>query len=293
MAAVTVGGAIRASFGNVPTAWRRSGPALFALVVAAGATQLARLAPPPQSALLALLGGLIQQMLQIMAIGAIYRVALVPYHPRDPDYRVDSGGIQWSGIEWRVLASGPLVGLLVGFIGFLLAVVWGIALGATVGAAGGDLSALQEMRRGGLASLQAFVRLMSGPAGIISALVLFPSLVLLTWLGGRLSLLAIRAADTATLDMGAAWRLSRGVTWALVVGLVVTFIVTLAASSLTGGALGLAAAAVPAPAAAKAAVYASVGGMIAAAIRVPLVTGLLSYVYLGLKGDVAIADTFA
>jgi len=289
MPAIQVGAAISASFGYIGVAWRRAAAILLIAMALVGALQVLNLVEPGLLPL-RLLGGVVGLVINTIVIGALFRIGLEPAHPGDPDYRAHPGGVQWGALEWRVLGANLLFGIGLVVVVLLVALIWGIAVGV---AASGDAAALQGMRSGDQGqTLQAFAGLMLGPAGVISAVILLPTLAAVVYVSARTSLYNLSAADTRSFDLGSAWALTRGALWTIIVTGFVILVVQVLLGAVCGFVAGVLAGAAGHPGAGSA--WGGVAGQtIDMAISAPLFVGLQLYVYNIRRGGDAIAATFS
>ncbi|HEY2709920.1 MAG TPA: hypothetical protein VGI95_17870 [Caulobacteraceae bacterium] len=289
MGKVQIGAAVGESLRFVLEAWRGAWGVLLLLVWVAAMLQAVEVLKSgwwPVS----LLGVLILLFLTTLVAGALYRLKLSGDHPGDGAFAPGVAGFQWGGLEWRVLGANLLVGVAIGVVLFVAFIAWAFVLGASIQSQPDVVQAIQSGTDA--EKTAAMIRLMMGPAGILSAAVLIPAAVGLLYLGARLALLTPLAADTRSFDIGKAWALTGGVTWAVIVGIVVIYVVEFAVGAIFRLVLGLGGSLVGQPQAAK--IWVTIlGQAIAAAINVPLFAGLQLYVYRAQRGDTAVAATFA
>jgi hypothetical protein len=236
---------------------------------------------------------LLTAIVSTAVVGALYRIGIEGQHGGDPAFQAHAAGLQWGALEWRVLGANILVGLIVGGVFLVIFIIWLIAFAVTAaGASAPDLQALGGSDQA--ATGQALLRLMLGPGGIVSAVILIPGFCVLVYLSARLALLALLFADTGAFDFGRAWTMTKGAAPAIIVCWIVIYgaVFLIAASfGLVGGVF----AAVASPGATGGGVWALVIGQSAgAAISAPMLAGLQLYVYNTRRGgDVSIAATFA
>jgi hypothetical protein len=145
---------------------------------------------------------------------------------------------------------------------------------------------------GSAEQLQAFLRIMEGPAGIVSGLIAIPLVVGLAFLGAKLALFPITAADTRGFNFGHAWSLTRGALAALIVTSMAIFTVEIVAGMLAGFFAGLLAALFKQGVAGGRLWGAVAGQAVGAALNTPLFAGLQIYVYRARRGDGGVAQTF-
>jgi hypothetical protein len=289
MGKVTVGASIAQSFRYIGEGWRGAWGAMLLLVWLTAATQIIRVLKP-EWALMGVVGPILTAAASTMAVGALYRLRFSQDHAGDGAYAVGPAGFQWGGLEWRVLGANILVGLIVGVILVVLLIVWAIGMGV---AAVGNPELAQALQSGDQSEKTAAVmRLMIGPGGIISAIILIPSIVGLVYLSARLSLVTTLAADTGRFDFGRAWSLTKGVTGAIVVAMLVFYLAVVLAGALVGFVIGIGAT-LGGHADAARQWGGAIGETLGSAVSAPLFAGLALYVYRSQRGDPNIAATFA
>jgi hypothetical protein len=291
MSSVSIGAAMRASFAFLGTAWTRAWGVLLVLV-SLGTVVQALSRSRPDMWLHTLLADLLVFVVATAAVGACYRIGLEPDHGGDPAFRVGPAGFNWGGLEWRVMAANVVVGLIFVVLAVFALFVWAIAFGVSAATQGIDAKGL-EAAPGSAAQMQAFLHIMEGPAGIVSALVAVPCVVGLAVLWAKLALFAITAADTGSLNFGAAWSLTRGALAALIWTTVAIFAAQLLAGMVAGFFGGVLAAVLRQGAVGGRFWGAVAGQAVGAAISTPLFAGLQIFVYRARRGDVGVAQTFA
>jgi len=270
MATVSVEQVVTESFAYVRRGWRAAPGAMGAAVIVAAAGQAFGQPGPEMSLWL-----FAQVAAATLATGALYRSILQQAHPGDPRLRLGPAGLQWGKAEWWVLAANLAVGFLMGLVACAFALVWGIGLNALSASHEIDPSLLLHASAGDPA---AFSRIMAGPGGILTLAVFLPGVALIIYLWARLILAPILAVDTGRLDLGRAWKLTRGASLALVVALIIIFLGQLLAV-LSGGLLGALAASGGADLAGAGLAGASAGAAIATALSLPMTAGAAACVY--------------
>jgi hypothetical protein len=200
-----------------------------------------------------------------LVIGALYRVGLEADHPDDPGYRVGPSGFAWGALEWRILVTNLMVGLIWGVLALFAFILTFMVFGIVAAFAGANSPSTDPT---------AVVRAFLGPAGLAALMVAIPSTVGLIVLAAKLSLFAVTVADTGKFEFGRAWSLTRGATWALIVAGLLVFAISVAAGVIVEIA--------DAGAASGASAMVWVGIAIqaaAAAVSVPAANGMVLYVY--------------
>jgi hypothetical protein len=286
---VPIGATIAASFNYIGVAWRRAGLAMAFLVGVQVLEGILRVATPRAAGVISLVALVPLIAFGTVAFGALYRIG-VERAPSDPEFRLGGGGVQWTGLEWRVLGANIIVGVILALVVLAASILWIIALGVSLI---GHINEVNAMNAAASPAdrLAALARLMMGPAGLVTLVIGLVAAALLLWLSAKLSLFAIFAADTRRFDIGQAWAMTRGATWALIVTGVVILIAQLAASFVFGVVGGLAAGLAGASAPLMGQLFGSVA---AAAITTPLTAGMQVAVYRARRpGGAAVADAFA
>jgi len=289
MGQVQIGGAIVASFRFIGEAWAKAWGVMLLLVWITAILEVIELLKP-EWAFVPILGLFALLFANTATAGALYRLRFDGDHPGDNDYAAHAAGLQWGGLEWRVMGANLLVGLIIGFLAFVAFFIWAIALGVMLQGSPEDMQAIQN--GGDSEKMAALGHLMLGPGGVVSAIILIPSLVGLFYLGARLMLFTPFVADTRRFDMVKAWTLARGA----IVALMVTMVVIVVADFIFGALLGVVFAVVFGIAGHldMAKHWSSaLGQVLSAAINPPLFAGLALYVYRLQRGDTAVAATFA
>ncbi|MEJ0065537.1 MAG: hypothetical protein WDM85_08880 [Caulobacteraceae bacterium] len=287
MGQVQIGAALGASFRFISEAWNRAWGIMLVLVWFNAALQIVELLRPRWGAV-AFLGLIVSIFVTTAATGALYRLRLAGDHPGDDQFAAHPAGLQWGGLEWRVLGANLLVGVIIAVLVFVAIIVWAIIFGVTVGSSPDDMQALQ----GGSQSekLEALRHVMLGPAGVLTVILIGPMIVALIYVIIRLSMFALLAADARSFDLVKAWTLARGVMLPLFLGSLVIFLIELAIGVVSGGLAGFAAGIIGQ----QGRVWGSVAGqVVGAAINAPLFAGLVLYVYRIQRGDRSVAATFS
>lgn len=289
MGNVQISAAIGESFRFVGEAWRRAWGIMLILVWFTAALQIVEALRPTWFAV-PFLGLIVSIFVTTAAIGALYRLRLGADHPGDDAFAAHAGGLQWGALEWRVLGANLLVGVVIGVLAVVVFFAWALIIGFTVGGSPADAQAIE--RGSDAEKFAAFGRIMLGPAGFLTLVMIGPALVGLIYLSLRLALLAPLAADARSFDMAKAWSLARGAVLTLLVGSVVIFLFEVMIGAVFGGVAGLAAGVTGQIG--KGSIWGGVAGQaVAAALNAPLFVGLVLYVYRTQRGDAAVAATFS
>jgi hypothetical protein len=287
MGQVQVGAAIGASFRYIGEAWSKAWGILLILVWLTAAQQIVEILRPSWTAV-SFLFLILSVFVSTGVTGALYRLQLGGDHPGDDQFAAHPAGLQWGGLEWRVLGANLLVGLAIGVLVVVAFIIWAIILGVTIGSNPTDMQALQGGSQA--EKLDALAHVMLGPAGVLTLVIIGPMVVALIYLIVRLSLFALLAADTRSFNLVKAWNLARGAMLALFVGSLVIFLLEVVIGAVFGGLAGLAAGLFGQ----QGRIWGGLAGqVIGAATSAPLFAGLLLYVYRLQRGDTGVAATFS
>jgi hypothetical protein len=287
MGQVQVGAAIGASFRFISEAWSKAWGIMLVLVWFNAALQIVELLRPTWT-LASFLGLIVSIFVTTAATGALYRLQLAGDHPGDNQFAAHPAGLQWGGLEWRVLGANLMVGVAIGVLVVIAFIIWAIILGVTVGSSPGDMQALQSGSEA--EKLDAFRHIMLGPAGILTLVIIGPLIVALIYIIIRLSMFALVAADARSFDLVKAWTLARGAMLPLFLGSLVIFLIELIIGAVTGGLAGFTAGIIGQ----QGRIWGGVAGqVVGAAINAPLFAGLVLYVYRIQRGDPGVAATFS
>jgi hypothetical protein len=289
MSNVNVGAALGASFRYLPPAWRQAAGILAASVFASLVFAIAR-AATPHAPLLSLVQLIVQLAVGTAATGALYRITLAGDHGGDPSYALGPAGYQWGPLEWRVLGANLLLAVLFIVPLVVILIVWAICVGSTLV---GHADALQGLQSGSNSNrLAAFAGLMTGPPDALTVIIFVPTLIAVVYVGARLALFTLRAADIGAFDLPRAWSMTRGAALTLIVAGIVIYLTSIAVAFVFGAVGGLMADLAGQHDAA--ATWGSIsGGAASVAIAGPLFAGLQLYVYHAQRGDGGVAETFA
>jgi hypothetical protein len=277
MAKIEVGTALSEALASVTPSWRKAWGALALAVVLAGASQYLARAQLVGARGLVLLVSVLSITATVMIRGAIYRLALKRDHPADPDYQPGATGLQWRDFEWRILGATLVVNLIVGAACIAVFVVWGALMGLMSASHLIDLSAIGDLARNDPDSWAAFARALFSVPGLAGLAVLVAGLVGAFYLAARFSLTAIAYAESRRFNLKAAWSLTRGANFAIMmiwivvtVGCAVLSIIAAVFGGVVSGVTG----------AHSGTLWgAALGGMATAALGTPAFVGLTTYIY--------------
>jgi hypothetical protein len=289
MGQVRVGAAIGASFRFVGEAWSKAWGIMLISVWFAATLEAIQLLKP-EWGVVSFLGLIATLFLSAAATGALYRLRFAEDHPGDGAYAANPAGLQWGGLEWRVLGASLLIGVIIAVIFVVALIIWGVALGVTLS---GDTAALQAVENGSDSDkMAALGRIMLGPGGLVSAVILIPTFGGVIYLAARLAVFAPLAAETRAFDVGKAWAMTKGAVLTLIVGAVVIYLVLAVIGAVAGGLAGLFAGVSGQAGGGR--IWGGIAGQaIAQALSTPLFAGLALYVYRIQRGDPGVAATFS
>jgi hypothetical protein len=289
MGQVQVGAAIGASFRFIGEAWSKAWGIMLIAVWFAAMLEAVELLKP-EWGFVSFLGLIATLFVSAAATAALYRLRFAEDHPGDGAYAAHSAGLQWDGLEWRVLGANLLIGIIIGVILVVALIIWGVALGVTLS---GDAAALQAVENGSDSEkMAALGRIMLGPGGLVSAVILIPTIGGLIYLSARLAVFAPLAAETRAFDFGKAWTMTRGAVLALIIGAMVIYLVLAVIGAVAGGLAGFLAGVTGQLGAGR--IWGGIAGQaVAQALSTPLFAGLVLYVYRIQRGDPGVAATFS
>jgi hypothetical protein len=284
---VTIGEALGQSFRFIGTAWRHAWGIMLISVWLTGTLQAIQGLRPEWAFGILLLSIPLNVLVGTAVIGALYRIGIEPFHGGDTNFRAAPTGLQWGGLEWRVLGANLLMGLIFGGVTFFFSIIVLVLIGATAGSDSASLAALNGSDP--TASSQALLHILTGPAGIVSLLLFLVVAGAFLFFAARLLVFSLLAADTGAFSFGRAWVLTRGALGAIIVTLLMFGLLQVAiwfvGLMITGGF-----------AAAHGQIFwGSVAIAVATgAIITPLSVGLQIYVYNTRRsGEPSIAATFS
>lgn len=253
---ISVREGVRAGYGFIPAAWRAVAGALILAAVTGASYFYADAAHLGRPAVLAAL--VAHFLVGAVAQGALFRLALD---------QTGNGplGLQWRGLESRLLGLTLLTLLFFVVVVLVLTIVVaaaiiGVSIAAGVPFQPGNPGWLGEM---GLVG------------GLILALVVIAAYVVFVWLAVRLSLASAATAAVGRIQLLSTFPLTKGHVWRLLGSLLIVAAPVIAAALATGVATGLAGG-LPDPATAA---FAIVTGLLVAFVYLPAAAGLLVYIY--------------
>lgn|GEM_PF-5330516 len=253
---ISVRDGVRAGYGFIPVAWR----AVPAALIVSGLTATSYFyADAAHLGRLAVLVTLVAHLLAgAVAQGALFRLAL-------NQSGVGPLGLQWRGLETRLLGLTLLTLLFFGVVVLVLTIVVASAIIGVSIAAGVPF---QPTSPDWLAEMGLI-------GGLILALVVIAAYVVFVWLAIRLSLAAAATAAVGRIQLLSTFPLTKGHVWRLLGSLlivagpvIVVALVNGAMTGLSGGAPGAASTGL-----------AIVTGLLVAFVYLPAAAGLLVYLY--------------
>ncbi|HEY3800193.1 MAG TPA: hypothetical protein VGL58_17740 [Caulobacteraceae bacterium] len=289
MGKVSVGAAIGASFSYLRSGWRGAWGILMITVWLAAILQAIKVLRP-DLALVTALGAIISIFTATAASGALYRLTLQRNHPGDGAYAAHEAGLQWGGLEWRVLGANIIIGLILILIFLAACFIWGIALAASVGGHVADLGSVNSTDPA--VRNAALMHLFLGPGLMASVILLVPAVCLLLFLFARFILFAPLAADGGGFDLGKAWALTRGAVLATIGALIVIGVAEVTLGAIAGFFAGMVGGLAGGSAGAR--LWGGIAGAaMGGAISPPLLAGLQLYLYRAHTANPAVAEAFS
>ncbi|MGZ8362824.1 MAG: hypothetical protein ACXW3D_03095 [Caulobacteraceae bacterium] len=214
-------------------------------------------------------GFLAVAILNLIVSGAVFRLTLGDRHPNDPDWTPGAMGLQWRGIETRLLGASLLFALLFAFIGFLVLIALGAVVVGVLTAKGVDMTKLVTPEL-----MAAAMQQQMGPAfGLVPVLLL----AVMAYVGIRLWLMLPASADQGAIRIFKTWKRTKGLFLrmllsALAIQLPVLLIGAFVAAGVLGG--------TPQAAGAGRALTAAVlMGVLSGAVIAPLQAAMTAYFY--------------
>ena len=269
--------AARAAYRFWREAWR---PALGALLLLSAATAVQTyLAATGRTgwAMLAMLPSLIAQM---VAYGALFRLAFADERTGEPAFQTGPGGLQWGGMETRLLGATLLLFLLAFLAVILFTFVFLIAF---MVAAGGAPEGLE-----GADTPQELVEALGARGVLVLLVTSLAAAALAIWASVRLALVLPATASTGKVQVFETWPLTKGQFWRIFAAMLIASAPPIVGAIFSGGAEGVLAVegdreGVQVLPPAAAAVMAVAGGLVAGVLQAPLSAGLTAYLYRGLR----------
>ena len=166
-------------------------------------------------------------LVSVLAYGAMMRIALADRHAGDAVWRPGPAGLQWTGIETRLLGAFLLIALF--FVLALLGAVFATLLTAVIVAA-----VTGQLPRAGGAFL-------ATPSGMAAAAVAAVTLAFALWAGVRLILSTAATVDRRQVQVFSTWRMTQGSALPLFLALLaiaLPAVLLSAAGRLVGGQIG-------------------------------------------------------
>ena len=218
------------------------------------------------------IGGVVAQLLTgLLLYGAVFRLAFADRHPADPGFALGHAGLQWGGIEWRLLGAGVLLTLFLAIIAVLgMVLVSAVALGIIMNHGGATPPTTPQAV---LAAL--------GPNGqTVVSVIFFLVLLALLYCYVRLSLALAATVDTGKVSVLASWSLTKAQGWRILGALILVQLPLMLIESLIAAASDGAGPGTGAPMSAEAAMLSALAiGAIFGCVIAPLSAGVLAYYY--------------
>ena len=269
--------AARAAYRFWREAWR---PALGALLVLSAAAAVQGYFAMTGATGWALLGTLVTLVAQIIAYGALFRLAFADERTGEPAFQTGPGGLQWGGMENRLLGATLLLLLLVFVAAIIFAILFVIAMFVAVGGAGADLE--------GADTPQAVFEALGYRGVLVLGVTTLAAALLAIWVSVRLALVLPATASSGKVQVFETWRLTKGQFWRILAAMLIASAPTILWAMFSGGVEGALAEDGPREGVrvlppATAAVMAVVGGLVTGVLQAPLSAGLTAYLYRGLR----------
>jgi len=268
---------VGAALGYAWSLWRTHGREIWgALALNALAFTVLCAGVFAQNLTLLLAGGLGLVVTKYAVYGAMIRLAYGGEHPGDPQYQVGGLGLQWRGMELRMLGADALVTVFLVILTLLLVIALLAPVLGTV------------MSHGTIPNASTLtpdqLNQMLGPSG--STIMEVGQIVLrlvLAFVVIRLSLYLPATAESGRISIFRTWKLTRGHFWQIFAATLVIGLPTVLIMSLGVGA-GLSLDGRPAPLApGETFLYSLICGGWAGAAATPLAAGVQAYFYRNLK----------
>ena len=198
-----------AAFGFLGRSWLRVAAALALTGLLGGAAAIALV---HREFARAWMLGLAYLLAVAMAQGGLFRIAHVERHPDDQHHSIGLGGLQWGGVEWRLLGVTLLRAGLFSLLGALvLTLLAAVYVGLAAAEAGPGLPVADPSRwRHTLDPLGWTVMAGLSLAGVAG----------LGWIGLRLYLALPATVARSQVQLLSAWPLTRGHVWRILGGVV-------------------------------------------------------------------------
>ena len=279
--------AARAAYRFWREAWR---PALGALLLLGAAAAVQYYMAATGQVGWSMLATLVTLPVQMVAYGALFRLAFADERSGEPEFQIGPGGLQWGRLETRLLGATLLL-LLLAFVAVLLfAFVMVVAMMVAAGGAAAELE--------GADTPQEMIEAL-GPRGLlILGVVMVVGLVGALWASVRLALVLPATAFTGKVQVFETWKLTKGQFWRILAAMIIASAPSIIWAVFNGaveGALGEDGAreGVKVLPAATAAIMALLAGVVTGVLQAPLTVGLTSFLYRGLREAPAAAPASA
>ncbi|MBC6981770.1 hypothetical protein [Caulobacter sp. 17J80-11] len=265
--------------------WRSAFGALTLVAVTTGATMAAPYLGAPQLTLPAVVAS---ALAGCVAYGALYRRAFAHEHPGDSGFRTGPGGLQWGKPEWRLLGAGAY---LLAVMAALMLATFAVMVAIVFAGGGGPVLQSLSPSASPEAVSEALMKVLPAQSSALLSLVVLVFLVLVFWLGIRLSLYQAAVVAEERVVLFRSWTLTKGRFWLVFASTVLVSLPSLTASAVTTAverALGMPGAN-GAPVLPLGAVLAVsvLTAVVAGYVQLPLATGLYAELYRRLRSDAA------
>lgn len=273
---VTIGGALGYAWSLWRQNWRAIWPALALNSLAASALFAGDIS---HNQALSLPASLVLIVTETIVYGAVFRIAFAADHAGDAAYKLNPSGVQWSAIEWRMLAAKILIGLFFAIIAALVLVgLFSLAFGMA-SSRGVDITKTITADAMQAALGPTVTAILGAALVVVICALIFASV--------RLMLALPATADRNRISVLSTWRLTRGQFWRILLSMVCVSLPIIISASIIGGMVIAAAGGTPTSAPAGGALAAAVVlGVALGAIATPLISAALAYFYRRLRTPV-------
>ena len=234
MMRIATGTALGEAWAFVTPSWRKAWGALALTTIMAGASQYVARSQSNRGSPELIIIYVVVFIAEIMANGALYRLALKGDHPHDRDYQIGPAGMQWRDAEWMVFGATLIFNLIVFGVVLVVFLSWAILLAIMMGTHIIDPEPFRALPDGATSAWPALAGAFANLGGVISLIVLAAGLAAAVYIAARFILLPIAAVEKRRLRIGAAWSLSRGAGVAIIVSWVVILLTAVLVSALGG-----------------------------------------------------------
>jgi hypothetical protein len=267
---VTIGGALSFAWSLWTENWRAIWGVLAFYALSATILNAGQLAKDPRLIVAGCVAALIADF---PTNGAIFRLAFAKEAGDRPDFRLGTLGLQWRGMEWRMLAASLLLAVFFILVGLLAAVAVSAVIFGVMMARGVPLTTQIDPTK---------LLPMLGPVGEGAIqLVFFIAVAVMAFLTVRLSLVMVASAVSGRVQVLKSFPLTRGHFWTVFGLRLALWLPAVVLGALLLGGLGEQSQA--GLSAGPAFAIALVMGVFSAGVLAPLLAAALAYFYKNLR----------